>query len=101
MNDIKQERSVRLLNLGISYIRDFGKKYVPYNLQFLGHSMTDEYIINGESTKHSVSTNEFCYGYDEYGELQIINVYKTEKGTRYASIERSMSVYVYWRVLET
>ena len=100
MKTVNKDRSFRLLNLGACYVRDFGKNFTQYNLQFLGKSITDDYIINGESTKNAKATNEFCYGYDNDGVLLIVEIFKTEKGVKFGAIELSMSVYGYWQIIE-
>lgn len=75
------------------------KKFVAYNTKFLGVSNSDNFIINGESTKNAKSLSEFCYGYDKiYEELQILNVFETTSGIRFAAAEIAMSVYAFWEI---
>lgn len=88
-----------LLELGIENIKTYNKKFVAYNTKFLGVSSSDNFIINGESTKNAKSLNEFCYGYDKmYEELHILNVFETTSGIRFAAAEIAMSVYAFWEI---
>ena len=94
-----KHRQLMLLELGIGNIKTFNKKFVSYNTKFLGVSSSDNFIINGESTRNAKSLNEFCYGYDKmYEELHILNVFETTSGIRFAAAEIAMSVYAFWEI---
>lgn len=94
-----KHRQLMLLELGIENIKTYNKKFVAYNTKFLGVSSSDNFIINGESTKNAKSLNEFCYGYDKmYEELHILNVFETTSGIRFAAAEIAMSVYAFWEI---
>lgn len=96
----KIKRAINLLEEGLSAIRNFGDFFVAYNTKYLGHRFSDEFIINGKSTKNSKPLNEFCYGYDgEHKQLHLLRVYEMQNGAKYAAIEISMSVYAFWDIL--
>lgn len=98
--EVNSENLIRLLDRGISLMKDFGDIFVAYNTQYLGSSATEEYRIRGKSTKGSKALDEFCYGYDgEYNQLHLLHVYEMVDGTKYAAIERSMNVYSFWDIL--
>lgn len=95
-----EQRQINLLELGIGYIKNFGKKFVAYNTKFIGISNSNEYVVNGESTKKANPRSEFCYGYDEaYKELHILDVYETANGKRFAVNEIAISTYAFWEIL--
>lgn len=94
-----KHRQLMLLELGIGNIKTYNKKFVAYNTKFLGVSNSDNFIINGESTKNAKSLNEFYYGYDKmYEELHILNVFETTSGIRFAAAEIAMSIYAFWEI---
>lgn len=100
MKKSNNERARMLLNTAIGKINNFSDSFVAYNTKFLGLSKDDVFIINGEDVSNSTSTHEFCFGYDSNGDLQLINVYKTKKGQKYAAQELFWSLYGYWLIEE-
>ncbi len=96
----ENERTIRKMEVAISRIKNFKDTFVAYNTRFLGLSPTDNFVINGENTRDDKPINEFCFGYDDDGNLQILNVFKTKEGVKYAATELLMSLYGYWLILE-
>lgn len=100
MKQSERKRAILLLKVGMGKIENFGQEFVPYGTRFLGASYSDEFIINGQSVKQSRPRNEFCYGYDGlYHELQLLHVYETEAGMKYAATEISNGVFAYWEII--
>ena len=95
------QREKLLLDKGIGLIENWNYHFVAYNTKFLGISHDDNYTIDGEKTIDSKPLNEFCYGYDGvHHQLQLLKVYETKKGKKYATIEISNCVYAFWNILE-
>jgi len=92
------QNEIRLLKMAIGNIQDFGDHFVAYNTEFLGTSTNDNFIINGKNTKDAESLDEICFGYDMYDQLQLLDLYVTSAGTKFASTEIMMGVYGYWLV---
>jgi len=104
MNSNHENKSaIILLERGIGLIENFEDRFVPYNTKFLGISNDGEFIINGVNTKdvESKTLNEFCFGRDgDYGESHLLHVYQMPNGKKYSIIERSISVYAVWEILD-
>lgn len=71
---------------------------MSYNTKFLGLSSDVKFYIKGYNTYDAVFTNEFCFGYDDYNELYLLNVYQIKSGIKFASIEIARGLYAYWSV---
>jgi hypothetical protein len=65
----------------------------------LGTNAEDNFFLDGESAFGAKSLSEFCYGYDgKYSQLQLLHVYETVGGVKFAVAEISNGVYGFWRV---
>ena len=95
------DRAVRLLEVGIANIKEFGAQFKAYNLKYLGCSPYDHFTIKGKSTENSKFLNEFCYGYDgTYHELHLLHVYEMTNGKKYAATEITRNNNAFWEIIE-
>ena len=96
-----KSRMIALLENGIGRVRDFDDCFVHYNTRYLGCSMSNDFIINGESIKNSRELNEFCYAYDgKYHQIQVLSIYEMLSGKKYAVTEIFTGGYAFWEILD-
>ena len=90
---------------------EFGKIQKNYRTEFLGHSYTGEYVIDGiivgradeKQMPIDECLDEYCYGQDNvYGathKLFVCIARDKERSVKYAYTELSMCVYGFWRII--
>ena len=94
------QNEIKLLETALGNIQEFDDHFVAYNTEFLGVSANDKFIIKGKDTQEAECLDEFCFGYDMYDQMHLLDVYITSSGIKFASTEIMMGVYGYWLVTE-
>lgn len=101
LEDLDAVNAIRLLEIGVSNIKNFGERFVAYNTKYLGDSVFNNFEIKGKSTEGSKYLNEFCYGYDgKYHQLHLLHVYEMPDGTKFAAKEIVNNLYAFWEILD-